>query len=295
MKFRTELQTGKSPLVLDPRRPVALVGSCFAHNVAEKMQESGWEVFCSAGTLYNPFSIAKVLSMLLIEDEWEETLRRSLFDADGIVHSWLFDSHFSSPDAERCVDAVKEMRHSLRQTLADAQALIVTFGTAWCYVLESKPDYVVANCHKQHPASFIRKRITVSEISEEWCRLIELLRRCYPSLTVIFTVSPVRHLKDGFEGNSRSKATLLLAAEEICEKCRDTYYFPSYEIVCDDLRDYRFYASDLVHPSDFAVEYIWEKFRQTYVDDTGEKMLGTWRKERMQRLHRPIIRKDSGS
>lgn len=289
MKFRTEYRAAASTLRLDPRRPIALIGSCFAQNMAQKMEECGWEVFCGGGTLYNPLSIAKVLSLLLFDEDWEETFSRSLFEADGVVHSWLFDSHFSCPGASECVENVKETRDALLRVLDDAQALIVTFGTSWCYFLESEPDCVVANCHKQHPDTFERRRISPSIICDVWCRLLNELRLRFPNLTVILTVSPVRHLKDGFEGNSRSKAALLLAVEDICGKNTDTLYFPAYEILCDDLRDYRFYASDLVHPSQSAIEYIWEKFCLTFIDESGEQILKDGKKERLRRLHRPII------
>ncbi len=295
MKFRTELQPEQSAFHLDPRRSVALIGSCFAQNIAREMEECGWNAFCGAGTLYNPLSIAKVLSLLIFDDDWEVKFKDSLFESEGVMHSWLFDSHFSRLSASQCVEAVAEIRDSLLKTLSEAEALIVTFGTAWCYYLAWRPDYVVANCHKQHPAMFLRKRISPEEISLEWSNLLQRFLSRYTDMTVIFTVSPVRHLKDGFEGNSRSKAALLLAVEDICEKNANAKYFPAFEIVCDDLRDYRFYDSDLVHPSEFAVDYIWEKFRNSFVDDAGEAMLATWRKERLRSLHRPIIRNDAGS
>lgn len=288
MKFRTEYIPSKSGLTLDPSRPVALIGSCFAENMARKMRECQWEVFNGAGTLYNPISIARVLDLLLFDDNWDENLRNSLFESEGYVHSWLFDSHFSRKSADELVANVAEVSSNLRKTLEEAQTLIVTFGTSWCYFLKEKSDYVVANCHKMPQSMFSRRRVSIEEIVGVWSDLCEKLNEKYPNLGLMFTVSPVRHLKDGFEGNARSKATLLLAVEEICNKEQDAVYFPAYEIVTDDLRDYRFYASDLVHPSDQTVEYIWEIFCKTFLDTKGEQLLKEGSKAYKRLNHHPI-------
>lgn len=288
MKFRTEYIPSKSGYTLDPSRPVALIGSCFADNMARKMRECRWEAFNGAGTLYNPISIAKVLDLILFDDDWEKNLKDFLFESEGYVHSWLFDSHFSRRSAEELISTVGELRMNFRNTLENARALIVTFGTAWCYFLDKKPDYVVANCHKMPQSLFSRRRVSVDDIVCVWDGLCGKLREIYPNLKVIFTVSPVRHLRDGFEGNARSKATLLLAAEEICNRVGDAIYFPAYEILTDDLRDYRFYASDLVHPSDQAVEYIWEIFCKTFLDAKGENLLKDGSKIYKRMNHRPI-------
>lgn len=280
MKFRTEFKIVPSSLHLDPSRPIVLVGSCFASNIASKMRECMWKAFNGVGTLYNPMSIAKVLELMIFGENCHGDFESSLFESEGRVHSWLFDSHFSAISKETCLRAIEECRTDLMDSLDKAQALIVTFGTAWCYALsyntlpslclkDNSQEYIVANCHKMPASMFQRRRVSVEEISHLWIDFCNKLKQKYPELTVIFTVSPVRHLKDGFEGNTLSKATLHLAIENICEKIPDCIYFPAYEIVCDDLRDYRFYASDLVHPSDSAVEYIWEIFCQTYLDDSG--------------------------
>lgn len=288
MKFRTEFIPSKSGLTLNPDSPVVLIGSCFANNVANKMRESLWPVFNEAGTLYNPISIAKVMEMLLFSDNFNAEFEDSLFEAEGYVHSWLFDSHFSRRSEEECIINLKEVRENLESFLAKAQTLIVTFGTAWCYYLTEKEDYVVANCHKMPQSMFNRRRVSVEEISDVWIRLCSRLKERFSELNFIFTVSPVRHLKDGFEGNSRSKATLMLAVEEICNKVNDAIYFPAYEIVTDDLRDYRFYASDLVHPSDQAVEYIWELFQLEFLDSQGIQRLREGNKACRRLNHRPI-------
>lgn len=294
MKFRTEYKATPIEPSLDPSRPIVLVGSCFASNIALKMQSCQWAAFNGIGTLYNPVSIAKVLSWMIFNDGASDALENSLLVCENRVHSWLFDSHFSASSKERCKERIYDAREGLLSALENAQALIVTFGTAWCYSI-GNPDvnenerYIVANCHKMPSALFRRERLNPDEISSLWIDLCHRLKEKYPQLRIIFTVSPVRHLKDGFEGNSLSKAILLLAIEKICKNIDFCIYFPAYEIVCDDLRDYRFYASDMVHPSQTAVEYIWEIFLKTFIDENGEKMLKEGEKRFKAMSHRPIF------
>lgn len=289
MKFRTEYKATPSILKLNPTCPVVLVGSCFAANIATKMNECMWDAFNGVGTLYNPMSIAKVLELLVLAKDYMSEIDTSLFEAHGKMHSWLFDSHFSAGSKERLIKEIQDSRTGLLSSLQQAQALVVTFGTSWCYELAERVDYIVANCHKMPAKIFRRKRMSVEEISTLWINLCKLLLQKYPELNIIFTVSPVRHLKDGFEGNTLSKATLHLAVEKICADLERCYYFPAYELVCDDLRDYRFYASDLVHPSDSAIEYIWEVFCDTFLDDFGKNKIKEGSKRFKALNHRPIM------
>lgn len=289
MKFRTEYRPLPSSLRLSPEHPVVLLGSCFSQNIARKMIECDWEAFNGVGTLYNPLSIAKVLDLLLFDDDFFTTTKKSLFQApDGLIHSWFFDTHFSRMSADECISAIENCRKNLVSTLSQAETLIVTFGTAWCYFLTEDKE-LVANCHKMPQDMFVRRRISITEIVDVWTKFCQQLKNRFPNLSIIFTVSPVRHMKDGFEGNARSKATLLLAVEEICNRYDFCHYFPAYEIISDDLRDYRFYATDLVHPSDSAVEYIWEIFRQTFLDSRGENLLKEGNRRYKALNHRPIL------
>ncbi len=291
MKFRTEYKVTRSSIKLEPSCPVVLVGSCFAANIASKMHECMWRAYNGIGTLYNPMSIANVLDLLIFHKDSSD-LESSLFVSDGKVHSWLFDSHFSATSEEKCLEKIECKRAELIDALEGAQALIVTFGTAWCYELieaKSEKEYIVANCHKMPSSLFRRRRVSLEEISNIWIDLCRRLKQRYPKLSVIFTVSPVRHLKDGFEGNTLSKATLHLAVEHICDNLEWCQYFPAYELLCDDLRDYRFYASDLVHPSESAVEYIWEVFCQSYLDEKGMVKIKEGSKEYKRINHRSII------
>lgn len=218
----------------------------------------------------------------------------SLFEGNGLWRSWLFDSKLAAEtDGDVRLAFIERSLH-LHSLLSRAEVLFVTFGTSWCYYLSNasdysvNTDYLVANCHKQPASSFIRSRLEIEEIVEKWSQMLDFLKGRYPELKVVFTVSPVRHLKDGFAGNSQSKAILLLAVEKLCEKNAQGFYFPAYEIVNDDLRDYRFYASDLVHPSDEAVEYLWEIFKETFIDDKGLRWLKEGEAIRKGLEHRPL-------
>lgn len=319
MKFRTEYETVRGQNI-DPEKPTVLLGSCFADNLGERMRRCLWEAENPAGTLFNPLSIASALDVMLgavgrfnrIDTRGrEDSLRRfdeSLFERDGVWLSWLFNSKLSGCTREEITECFMERAYRLDDLLTHAEVMFVTFGTAWCYWLASSAPYLVANCHKQPAKWFDRKRLTVDEIVEVWRDMIKRLRSCYPGLRIVFTVSPVRHLKDGFEGNARSKAILLLATEQLCggfarkeepnkkdasfkeATCEDgVEYFPAYEIVNDDLRDYRFYAGDLVHPSDEAVEYLWEIFRKRYIDERGEQILKAGEAEYKRSAHRTML------
>lgn len=275
MKFRTELTPRRSRLTLSPERPAVLVGSCFSDNITARMRRSLWNAANPLGTLYNPLSIERALRVALDLDGDMSAFEESVFtDASGISHSWLYDSGFSARNNREAVTEEFKCRAQVTdEMLRDAQALFVTFGTSICYFLTSDPGYVVGNCHKQPSTLFQRRRLGIVEIADLWVRLVADLRKRYPELAVVFTVSPVRHLRDGFVENNRSKAVLQLAIEEICRRVETCHYFPAYELLNDDLRDYRFYASDMAHPSEEAVDYVWDFFKRTYLDDDGLETL----------------------
>lgn len=286
MRFRTEYKAEKAEFSLTPEIPVMLLGSCFADNIRERMRSCLWNAVNPLGVLYNPLSIEKSIRVCLTPENFDASLFQ---DSTDTWHTWLFDSKISDKDKTACLDKFHEAAHCFRHKIKEINALFVTFGTSWCYFLADKKDHVVANCHKQPSATFIRRRVACEEIVSTWMKLAKDLKDINPGLRIIFTVSPVRHVKDGLTGNARSKAILLLAVGELCSRLGFCSYFPAYEIVNDDLRDYRFYTSDLVHPNEQAVEYIWEIFRQTYLDPEGEKILREGENIRKAFTHRPLI------
>ena len=287
MKFRTEYCPDKSRITLDPSIPVVLLGSCFSQNMAERMLAHKWEAINPLGTLYNPYSILVALDMMLDQKKGVERFEKSLFQGNGIWNSHYFDSSFSSLNQEDSIKHFENNQNLLIEALKKGAPLIVTFGTSRCYYLKSQ-SIPVGNCHKMPAELYYNQRLSLFGTSCDWLAELEQIEKDYPAIKVIFTVSPVRHLKDGFIENARSKALLLLYVEEICRYSEITSYFPAFEILNDDLRDYRFYASDLTHPSDEAKEYIWEKFVETYIDEKGKEYLKTGNKEIKASQHRPL-------
>lgn len=272
MNFRTEYNGRRVSEPLDVSRPVVLLGSCFTTSIGERMRAGRWRAYPNpCGVLYNPMSIAMVLETALSENP-ESVFAESVVEREGRWVSWLTDSKVSGSSPEECVAMLTERFSDLKRCLAECSSVIITFGTSWIYELADSTGCVVANCHKFPEKRFVRRRLSPEEISERWRQTIGMINECCGRKRFIFTVSPIRHLRDGFEGNSVSKAALMLACADIC-RADDAVYFPSFEIMNDDLRDYRFYASDMAHPSEEAVDYVWDFFKRTYLDDEGLETL----------------------
>lgn len=239
-----------------------MLGSCFADNVAAKMGEYYFQVTANPfGTLYNPVSIANALMLHEVPE---------LVEYGGLWHSMYHHGECSAADKETAAARCGESIRVLQTALREANVVIVTFGTAWVYERDGE---VVANCHKMPADRFARRRLGAEEVVSVWLPIVE----AYPDKRFIFTVSPIRHIKDGLHENQLSKGTLLLAVEQtvsaLSGRVGRTCYFPSYEIMLDELRDYRFYADDMVHPTPLAINYIWERFVETYMtQDTQHEM-----------------------
>ena len=239
---------------------ILLLGSCFADNIGERFSEHYFQTTINPfGTLYNPASIFTSLSPV-DRQEWPVVLH------NGLWHSMVHHGNFSHPDKNELLRRCEESWVVMRNALQEASTIIVTFGTSWVYEREGM---VVANCHKLPAKEFVRRRLTVDDIVQTWQTLIEQM----PDKHLIFTVSPIRHIKDGLHENQISKAILLQAVDCLVSNNKAVSYFPSYEIMLDELRDYRFYADDMLHPSSLAVDYIWQRFVDTYMTiDTQNEM-----------------------
>lgn len=283
MKFRTEYTPDRqSGFRLNISKPIILLGSCFSTNIGERLTRAGCNTIINpTGTLYNPASIARALLMAI--GSISPTLEYN--EAVDLWFSQDFSTLFSRKSREDTLSLMNEGISTLAEAISKAGCLIVTLGSSYIYLRHGQ---VVANCHKLPASEFERRRIPESDIIVLWTDIITQLRNINPDLEIIFTVSPVRHLADGFAGNARSKATLLLACEKLSQ-LPGCHYFPAFEIVTDDLRDYRFYADDLVHPSAAAVEYIFEKFSDTYISEADRITLRAGEKEFRRRNHRPLI------
>ena len=248
---------------------ILLLGSCFADNIGAKFAEHYFQATINPfGTLYNPASIAAAIT---------NVGNSQLVEHNGLWHSMMHHGAFSDKDKEQLIARCEQSRALLQRALMEASTVVVTFGTAWVYEMEGQ---VVANCHKLPANRFTRRCLTVNEIVEMWQPIVASM----PDKHWIFTVSPIRHVKDGLHANQISKAILLQAVDQLGQS-----YFPSYEIMMDELRDYRFYAEDMVHPSAVAVEYIWQRFVDTYMNkDTQSEMRvlnQLWRDNQHRMLH----------
>lgn len=269
MNFRTEYIPARSAITLDPARPLLLIGSCFSENVGRILADSGWDAAINpCGTLFNPASIERIAGLAL--DPAEYGCPRSADFGEGSF-SWDFPTTFTSPSAARLQEKTSQALGSLAEAVKISQAVIITLGTSIVYRFESD-NIPVANCHRIPAARFSRSMLSADETAASLRRTASIISSANPDAKIILTVSPVRHIKEGFADNSRSKARLILACEKMEEE-NIASYFPAYEILSDDLRDYRFYADDLLHPSSAASEYIAGKFLDTYLDPDGRKLL----------------------
>lgn len=283
MNFRTAIRIDKLTEPIKHSDKLMLIGSCFSTNVGERLRDAMMPVMVNPlGTLYNPMSIARAIERIA---RCRLVSREELFEANGVWNSFDFHSSFSSASAEEALRRMNDSIAAAHGHLRECRYVLVTLGTAITY---SRQGEVVGNCHKLPAAQFVRTMRSVGEVTEALREAVGLMREANPAVEVLFTVSPIRHIADGFSANCLSKSTLRVAVGEITASVAGCHYFPSFEIMLDDLRDYRFYASDMVHPSEVAIDYIWEQFRAACI--AAESQTAIDRCERMTKLlrHRPM-------
>jgi len=263
MKLITEVELPGYPFQLDHRSHILMMGSCFTEEIGRILGEYLFPVCINPfGVTYNPASVLNGLNAITEKVAYEAG---DLHHYNGLWISFDHYTRFSHPDREEALQKINRKLHEAKKIVEDAQALVITWGTAWIY-RHIKSDRVVNNCHKIPAREFSRSRLTPNQVIKLYEPFISSLISTRPDLQFIFTVSPVRHWKDGAHGNQLSKAVLLLAADELVQAFpRNCSYFPSYEIVMDELRDYRYYGSDLVHTNELATRYIWEKFSKVLI------------------------------
>ena len=287
MSFFTEIQIPEFPDQMDYSKSMMLFGSCFSENIGQKLIDLKFEVDMNPfGILYNPESIANSLRILLEKKTFTEA---DLFHDQGLWNSFYHHSRFSDVDQSMTLEKINNRISSSHEFLKKADFLVITFGTAWVYELR-KTGQIVSNCHKIPAAEFKRFRLGVFEITNVYRELLEQIWKLNPSLKVIFTVSPIRHWKDGAVENQLSKATLLLAIDQLItgfgyQACA---YFPSYELMMDELRDYRFYAEDMLHISPVAIDYIFERFSKVMISKESMVVSQKVMKLRKAFEHRPV-------
>lgn len=285
MQFRTEVKITSLGRKISYRDSLFLMGSCFVENIGRRLENLKFNVQTNPfGVLFNPESIRLALLRMLEGRAFELS---ELFESEGVWNTFSLHSEFASLSSGEFLQRANDALHEGGFALRSAHRLFVTWGTAWIY--RHVDGSVVANCHK-HPASlFTRERMSVEAIVESYSSLFKRLWEENEALDIVLTVSPIRHWKDGANGNQLSKSVLLLAADELVRRYPDKVaYFPSYEIMMDDLRDYRFYASDMLHPSEQAVQYIWERFSESYFTEDTQALMADVERVVQAGCHRPF-------
>jgi hypothetical protein len=269
-RFRTRVDIPEPAVKISYHTKSVFMGSCFADRMGRIMADYKFPVLLNPfGTLFNPLSIGDNVLRLISGREFTPEEIHYYNDL------WISFSHytgFAHPHRETCLTHINSSFLPASKELKTADFLLLTFGTAFTYQLK-ETGKTVANCHKLPASSFTRRLADPGEIIGHYDALLQDIRRFNPALKVIFTLSPVRHWSDGAENNQLSKSILHYSIHEIMRRNSGTYYFPAYEIYMDELRDYRFYAADMLHPSEQGIQYVWERFSDTWLDDSSKKIM----------------------
>jgi hypothetical protein len=286
MEWNTPVSIPEPGFTFSYRDRILFLGSCFAEETGQRLSEDKFTVDINPfGILYNPASIASAVRRLLDPEPFAPA---DLFEHEGMYHSFAHHSRFSAPSEKEALEKINRQLQRTAGCMANTSRLAVTFGTACAYRLKSSGQ-VVANCHKLPDKLFERRMLTPGDIANDWDNLLLTLWRQNPGLRILFTVSPIRHWKDGAHLNQISKSTLLLAIHELQARHPERIaYFPAYEIMMDELRDYRFYADDMLHPSPLAVDYIRERFCRAFLTAESQAILKEWTEIRKAIRHKPF-------
>lgn len=285
MEFRTKVELPVGQGEIRHSDSISLWGSCFAENIGKLLSDNKFDCDVNPfGVLYNPLSIAKSMSILLDGKTYHEKDLR--FDK-GIWYSLMHHSSFSSTNQSECLEKINLRIVKGREMLGKARWIIFTWGTARVYEWKETGE-IVGNCHKLPDRLFTRRLLGVEEVVSVFGSLLKKIHLINPDAQFLFTVSPIRHAKDGMHGNQLNKAVLLLAIEKLCREIPSCHYFPSYEIMLDELRDYRFYADDMLHPTPLAVNYIWECFCSSFFTADTLRIMKDWQEIRKALEHRPF-------
>lgn len=291
MKFHFEFDIKKMQSPISHRQKLMLMGSCFTENIGEKLRRHKFSVLENPnGILFNPVSVAEAVSMYITG---EQVSGQDIFCHNETWHSWRHHSRFSGLTAEECMTKINQSTDFAHTYLQKTDHLMITLGSAWVYTLTEKAaaagqGRVAANNHKA-PADWFQKRLlNAAETGDLMDKMLQQLFAFNPNLNIIFTISPVRHLREGAVENNRSKAVLIQAVHQLVQSHAQTYYFPAYELVIDDLRDYRFYAEDLVHPNHQATQYVWEKFIAACITDETRALMKEIAEINLAHQHKPF-------
>jgi len=286
MNFTTKIPIAKSNAPIDYSSKIVSIGSCFADNIGEKFDFFKFQTTSNPfGIIFNPVSIEKIIDRAVNLIYFTEA---DLFFYNELWHCYEVHSDLSTDNKEEFVSNLNQILKETNQQLITTTHLIITYGTSWVYKLKSSKS-VVANCHKVPQNQFDKEILSVEEIEKSIQNSIDFIRKANLNCNLIFTISPVRHLKDGFIENQLSKAHLITAVQKISiHQLSNIHYFPSYEIVMDELRDYRFYAQDMLHPNSIAIDYIWERFCESTIVEEANSIMQEVESIQKGMAHRPF-------
>lgn len=272
MRLTTPIDLPENELDISYDSGQMIIGSCFAENIGKRLLSCKFRILQNPfGILYNPLSIATALQRIISGKPFTDDSTEIVFHNE-LWHSMLHHGEFSRKEKEQLLSSINERLSEAHRFIQKLDILTLTLGTA--YVYRRKSDgIIVGNCHKIPANEFTRSLVSVDEITDALIPVFETLKKINSKIKFLLTVSPIRHIRDGAHGNQISKSILLLATEELKRRFPDiVFYFPAYEIMLDELRDYRFYDEDLVHPSKMAVDYVWECFRKCYFNDKTDNL-----------------------
>jgi hypothetical protein len=281
MILRTEISPEKFDFEINHSSRILTIGSCFSDVMGGFLFQNKFKVSSNPfGTVYNLKSISDLIQISLglkgVTEEW-------ITERDGVYFHYGYHSEFYAVSKELLLTKIREASRAVGEFLKKTDLVIVTLGTSWVYELD---DSVVSNCHKVPASKFTKRLLSYEEQQGILEELVKLVQGINPEIRVVFTVSPVRHIKDGLVENSVSKSILRILCDSAIKKFEKVYYFPSYEIMLDDLRDYRFYKADLIHPDEVAERHIIEQFSKAVFSDETVKIISEWSKIRMALNHR---------
>ncbi|TDD78777.1 GSCFA domain-containing protein [Flavobacterium caseinilyticum] len=269
MQFRTPIPISESNYSIDYTSKIMSVGSCFSVNMSEKLDYFKFQNHCNPfGILFHPLAIEKLIDFAVSGKQFTDN---DIFFHNERWHCFDVHSDLSNSNKEDLLMSINELIKSTNQHIAASTHFIITYGTSWVY-RNIESDSIVANCHKVPQKQFKKELLSIGEIEESIANTIKLIHFINPNCNIIFTVSPVRHIKDGFIENQWSKSNLISAIHSVLNTEHSklsTEYFPSYEIMMDELRDYRFYAEDMLHPNQVAINYIWKRFKETTISESA--------------------------
>ena len=265
MNLQTHIPFSKNiSNLIDYNSKIILLGSCFSDNIGQKLSYHKFESILNPfGILFHPKAIESVIKNALCKKKYTE---KDIFFLNERWQSFEAHSKLSSSSKEEVIEQLNKASVSINKAVKNSTHFIITLGTSWVY-RSNESGEIVANCHKVSQNKFKKELLSVAEINKSLSLIISLIKEINPSISFIFTVSPVRHLKDGVIENQQSKSHLISALHQIIPIHKNSFYFPSYEVMMDELRDYRFYKEDMIHPNQIAINYIWEKFYENWLSD----------------------------